>query len=481
MSNGQADAQINTSVAVIMQMWQNASIDGQDVDISDVDKLMLAYRQLRKQQYSAILAITIALSIISVIGILGNSIVIAVFMRTMMKHTSTYFLLMLAITDLIICSLIIPGLIVQEWYIPFRVDIICKLWEMVRMAAIPTSAFLLVGIAFDRYFLICKNSYVIMTRRRSHAVIILMFLMGFSFGVPPMLGVGVYQDNGNDRLNYIGLCVTNYARITMTGLEHYWLVVTLTFAIMIIIMTVLYSCIILTVYKQSRKWKQILSRKIQPMTTQETKSADQSTDLESEQNSKTNSLVQNDSRSSELATIKRSQVILPRVECYPLKIKVKRNILKSNSLENTSENNQGIIKTFSPSTSGPGATSTDDVDNLATSDTFPKTADVGANNKVSMSRPGKSVNRAKKSEDRSIFRQTAHGKTAKVLIVVSLVYLISFVPTFLMTHKVIPYNEIFFYMYFINNAANPVIYSFMNKRFRNDMWKLLRCFHNHNF
>jgi len=68
----------------------------------------------------------------------------------------------------------------------------------------------------------------------------------------------------------------------------------------------------------------------------------------------------------------------------------------------------------------------------------------------------------------------ANLKTAAMLFVVNLVFVITFMPAFLMAIKLVPYNEIVFYLYFANNVANPVIYSFMNKNFRADLIKLFK-------
>jgi len=57
----------------------------------------------------------------------------------------------------------------------------------------------------------------------------------------------------------------------------------------------------------------------------------------------------------------------------------------------------------------------------------------------------------------------ANLKTAVMLFVVTVVFVITFLPAFLMALRLIPYHIIVFYFYFANNVANPVIYSFMNQ------------------
>ena len=58
------------------------------------------------------------------------------------------------------------------------------------------------------------------------------------------------------------------------------------------------------------------------------------------------------------------------------------------------------------------------------------------------------------------------------MLFVKVVFIVTFLPAFLMMLQMIPYNMIVFYMYFANNVANPVIYSFMNRNFRDDLKKI---------
>ena len=60
----------------------------------------------------------------------------------------------------------------------------------------------------------------------------------------------------------------------------------------------------------------------------------------------------------------------------------------------------------------------------------------------------------------------SHVRTAAMLFVVTVVFVLTFAPAFLMSLEVVSYNRLVFHIYFVNNVANPVIYSFMNSYFR---------------
>uniref|UniRef100_A0A3Q0KN47 Putative g-protein coupled receptor n=1 Tax=Schistosoma mansoni TaxID=6183 RepID=A0A3Q0KN47_SCHMA len=65
-------------------------------------------------------------------------------------------------------------------------------------------------------------------------------------------------------------------------------------------------------------------------------------------------------------------------------------------------------------------------------------------------------------------------KTASMLFVVAIVYIITFIPAMLMAIEYVPLYLPIFYLYYINNAINPIIYGFMNRNFRTDI-QLLIC------
>ena len=63
----------------------------------------------------------------------------------------------------------------------------------------------------------------------------------------------------------------------------------------------------------------------------------------------------------------------------------------------------------------------------------------------------------------------ANIKTAAMLFVVSIVFIISFVPSWFVGLGVINFNPISFYIFYFNSVANPFIYAFMNRTFRDDL------------
>ena len=65
-------------------------------------------------------------------------------------------------------------------------------------------------------------------------------------------------------------------------------------------------------------------------------------------------------------------------------------------------------------------------------------------------------------------------KTAKMLAVVTILFVLSYTPTYVLPAVLSDYNFAYVFTHFINHAANPFIYSFMNQRFRKEVRQLFR-------
>ncbi|XP_050413717.1 neuromedin-U receptor 1-like [Patella vulgata] len=101
-------------------------------------------------------------TLLMVIGVLGNSLVVYVYRRRFKKTSSNYFILTMAIFDLVACVVGMPTEIYDLRYpYTFYSSVGCKVFRFTETFTIYGSAIVLVEIAFDRYFKICKPLMVI--------------------------------------------------------------------------------------------------------------------------------------------------------------------------------------------------------------------------------------------------------------------------------------------------------------------------------
>lgn len=108
------------------------------------------------------------LSLFTVVGTVGNGLVLFVFSRVRDKTTAQLFILTLALIDLFTCLVIIPfTMFVEFTRYDINYDLLCKLYQFLITSKVPLSAFIMVAIAFDRYFCICHPLRRIITPWRT--------------------------------------------------------------------------------------------------------------------------------------------------------------------------------------------------------------------------------------------------------------------------------------------------------------------------
>lgn len=139
--------------------------------------------------------IIIVLTILSITGTIGNFLTTLVYTRKKDKSTSTFFILVLSSSDLIVCLVLIPISIYMEAFL-FQTEsqLLCKLHSFLNTTIIPFGCLLMTTIAFDRYFSICRFERKIMNLKRARLVA--FCLVGFSglLGIIPTLSTVILID-----------------------------------------------------------------------------------------------------------------------------------------------------------------------------------------------------------------------------------------------------------------------------------------------
>ncbi|KAH9503864.1 hypothetical protein Btru_064018 [Bulinus truncatus] len=219
------------------------------------NQLEETYKTLRAPQQTINIILTAFLGTVFFIGTAGNIIVLIVFAKSKSKQTATVFIMALATTDLIICLVVLPGVLVKEWYVPFRWDALCRGWELVRCATIPLSTLILMTVAVDRYILICCVGHRrAISTQRARWILVGIVLCSVGLGIPPMLRVGVYQQGPSpgDPHQYLGLCISNDFLLSKHAADHYWQAMAAKFFLVLVIVVILYCKIFHTVYRQGQ-------------------------------------------------------------------------------------------------------------------------------------------------------------------------------------------------------------------------------------
>ena len=134
--------------------------------------------------------------VISLIGIFGNLMVLLVYRKKLKdKQTITYLICHLAFTDLFCCIFLMPLNCYHEIYLySINSDFMCKFHSFLNILNITYSCFLMVLVAFERYFSINFTVKKIFNRQLIKILMLTLFCICFTLSVVGGVGVGVYHE-----------------------------------------------------------------------------------------------------------------------------------------------------------------------------------------------------------------------------------------------------------------------------------------------
>ena len=208
----------------------------------------------RKTQLEYVAKITMYVSII-VTSLIGNILIISVTRRTRsMQKVAFYFVVNMAIADLLTTLINIPeSLSVEirdsnEWIITGDFGIVlCKLLPFCQEVCAYCSILSLLAIALDRFFAICLPLKRIMTKRLSKVIIVSTWLIPCISSAPMFVANIVVEDQG--RL----FCVEEWPAPldTFKASRDYTIILFVLFYILpLIIISTLYSCVVYKIWRR---------------------------------------------------------------------------------------------------------------------------------------------------------------------------------------------------------------------------------------
>ena len=390
------------------------------------------------------------MAVFSVFGSAGNAVVLYVFSTAKDNLVSTLFIIVLAAVDFITCLVIIPFTIVVELLsYNVRFDLLCKLYQFLITSNIPFSALIMTAIAVDRYFCICHPFARLLTLGRARVVVLVLAAFAGLLGVIGALTHGVYQrapvvSNATNRSTvmqltttppevpggeavYTGFCEPTELILNSRFMSVFQGCYTAIFAVCLGIVAVLYFLIYRSVLRQRhkrQKMKATPSRSHVQRTAQ--KPSTVVVDLAEHGNSGSAASAgpRRDNDGEAKVCIEASQQAMEIVSHTPA--------------------TDAVLVCQRPISE--------------------KRSEAELVNSTATEASSETLRR----------NRIANIKTAAMLFVVTLVFTVSFFPSLAMTLFILPYNMTIFYVYFANNVANPVIYSFMNVNFRKRL-ALLFC------
>ncbi|XP_067666008.1 G-protein coupled receptor 84-like [Haliotis asinina] len=462
-------------------------------------------------QYSDGVALQLApvalfLGILMLVGFFGNLMVCYIYTIRLRAVSSRLFLVALAVLDLIMCSFCIPVEIVSIRYMyKFNYNWFCKSFGTLLLYCSLASGSILVAIAADRYKLICKPFGKQMTQRETWRAIFLCLLATVIASAPSWITQGtrtVPVPNSNIS-GYT--CATSDDVINTPYPLAYHGFQAILFVTGIVILSTLYSRILMRARKQMQ-FREKLKRNVfvnnEDLGDKPMASATQHQSRAQEQN-------ESHSGDADFDRCQGKEEALTPTHSSTIDLAVMSPVMTNDALHTTA-GHASFIKTIDncgvPGGENHLMSTPTDKWILPTAEEAPSIKVACARRNVSLASndaslsqisqiPNEQDDDAPKSEIVTTRRATQTrnamvSRTTTMMIVITVVFVVSFLPhlcamgarsilqnTFedLDGSPLVVYH-LCFRSYFINSAVNPLVYSFFNLKFRNEVKGVFRRF-----
>ncbi|XP_067144390.1 neuropeptide SIFamide receptor-like [Centruroides vittatus] len=128
----------------------------------------------------------IAYSVVFVLGLFGNSFVVAVVVRSpRMRTVTNYFIVNLALADILVILVCLPATLVGNLFVPWLMGwFMCKMVSYLQGVSVNASINTLVAISVDRFLAICYPLKWQLTRRSARKMIIVIWIFSLLITLP---------------------------------------------------------------------------------------------------------------------------------------------------------------------------------------------------------------------------------------------------------------------------------------------------------
>ena len=225
-------------------------------NITDTDDVLAEHNY---QKFVLMIPIVVYVSILMAVGLFGNILVCVYYGCKTRSSTSSFFIVSLAVFDLMVCSITMPNEIVDLRYMfVFNNISACKIPRFINHIAANGSATVLLVIAFDRYRRMCRPLRPQLEIKHAKIAILCSIIFSLFLSWPAVIfymPVAVQLRN-----NYNDSVLLNGSVCTTTRADEYklylWAFNILQFVIFVIatmILCVLYSLVGRSIYRYKKR------------------------------------------------------------------------------------------------------------------------------------------------------------------------------------------------------------------------------------
>lgn len=195
-------------------------------------------------------------------GIIGNLVTIVMFARHIKKTTTSMFIIALAVVDLLMCAVAMPIWFHKLFSEELASDVICRLDVFLQFFAVPVSGLILLAIAIDRFLLIFLVNTTLMTPFRAKVVIAAIVVVCIGIAFPWLFAQTIYHPIDNqitssqcegDIVCNIKLCRIVDYWVPYDTQFRLWVTNMASFFLFCVLFTLAYTLIFVKVYSIHKK------------------------------------------------------------------------------------------------------------------------------------------------------------------------------------------------------------------------------------
>ncbi|XP_001600098.3 neuropeptide SIFamide receptor [Nasonia vitripennis] len=147
----------------------------------------------------------VAYCLVFVVGLIGNSFVIAVVYRSpRMRTVTNFFIVNLAVADVLVIVFCLPATLMSNIFVPWVLGwFMCKIVPYIQGVSVAASVYSLVAVSLDRFLAIWWPLKCQITKRRARMMIVVIWFIALTSTMPWLLFfdlVPIYSDDPNLKL-----------------------------------------------------------------------------------------------------------------------------------------------------------------------------------------------------------------------------------------------------------------------------------------
>ncbi|XP_058057395.1 neuropeptide SIFamide receptor-like [Anopheles bellator] len=174
----------NSNAAALTGDWD--TVQAADVPGNETMGPFEEYELFYRHSYTMTAVYCVAYFIVFIVGLVGNSFVIAVVFRApRMRTVTNFFIVNLAVADVLVIVFCLPATLMSNIFVPWMLGwLMCKTVPYIQGVSVAASVYSLIAVSLDRFLAIWWPLKLQITKRRARFMIVCIWIIALGSTVP---------------------------------------------------------------------------------------------------------------------------------------------------------------------------------------------------------------------------------------------------------------------------------------------------------